>query len=110
MADPLQPPLPQPPNWGAYVAGVDTIQWYYLTEADEAATAQYYFAQKISNPQNENAFLAAVVANNGATTPGIGQITGGQKTGDTTLGGANTVATRGAKANIPNSLPGGYTP
>ena len=106
MADPLQPPLPQPPNWGAYVTGVDTIQWYYLTEADEAATAEYFFAQKISNPQNENAFLAAVVSNDGATTPGIGQITGQPAlTGDTTLG----TKTAG-KAFIPNSLPGGYTP
>ena len=105
MADPLQPPLPQPPNWGAYVAGVDTIQWYYLTEADEAATATYYFAQKITNPQETSIHLGAVVAKPSGSTPGIGQITGGQKTGDTTLGGANTVATRGTKANIPNSLP-----
>jgi hypothetical protein len=110
MADPLQPPLPQPPNWGAYVAGVDTIQWYYLTEADETATAAYFFAQKITNPTQTSIHLGAVVAKPSGSTPGIGQITGGQKTGDTTLGGANTVATRGTKANIPNSLPGGYTP
>jgi hypothetical protein len=111
MADPLQPPLPQPPNWGAYVAGQDTIGYYYQQEADEAAVAEYFFAQKVKNPENENAFLAAVVDNDGATTPGIGQITGQPAaTGETTLGGANTVATRSGKGNIPNSLPGGYTP
>lgn len=105
MADPLQPPLPQPPNWGAYVTGVDTIQWYYLTEADEAATAEYFFAQKISNPQNENAFRAEIVANPTVTNPGVGQITGGNFRGDSASG----VKVAG-QAFIPNSLPGGYTP
>jgi len=110
MADPLQPPLPQPPNWGAYVAGKDTIAYYYGTEADTTDTEEYFFGQKITNPQESNKHLATVVANDGATTPGIGQITGGQLRADSTQGGANTVATRDGVANIPNSLPGGYTP
>lgn len=106
MADPLQPPLPQPPNWGAYVAGVDTIQWYYLTEADEAATATYFFSQKVTNFEERNKFLAAVVdAPGGPTLPGVGQITGGEFRGDSTQG----TKTAGV-AFIPNSLPGGYTP
>ncbi len=108
MADPLQPPLPQPPNWGAYVAGMDTIQYYYLIESSTADTEDYFFDQKISNYVQENIFKAAVVAVppvGGTYVSGVGHITGGNFRGDSTEG----VQVAG-KAFIPNALPGGYTP
>jgi hypothetical protein len=105
MADPLQPPLPQPPNWGAYVAGQDTLGYYYQQGADLAQIGVYYYSQKITNPQESIVHLASVIDNGGSTTPGIGKITGGQFRGDSTNG--SKVA---GQAFIPNALPGGVTP
>ena len=85
------------PNWGAYVAGEDLLGYYAQIKADTAAAQVYAFTQKVSNPEHENKFKAAI----------LNTITGAEFRGDTTQGGPNKVA---GKANIPNSLPGGYTP
>jgi|SRR5665213_2135472 len=106
MSEALQPPLPQPPNWGAYVAGKDTIAYAYGTEAD-TETQDDLLEQKVANPTQQNIFRAEVIANDGTNMPGVGTTTGAEFAGDTTQGGPNKVA---GKANIPNSLPGGYTP
>ena len=87
------------PNWGQYVAGEDTLQYYYQIQQD-TVTQEALFAQKVSAPTAQSEFLADVLET----------ITSANLTGVTTSGGANTVATRDGVANIPNSLPGGYTP
>jgi hypothetical protein len=112
MADPLQPPLPQPPNWGAYVAGEDTLGYYYQEEADLAAIQEYSYDQKVTNPTQQLKAQAAVLPPNAPNeaaggTPGIGPLSGAQFRGDTTLGPTNKKA---GVANIPNALPGGATP
>ncbi len=111
MAVPLQPPLPQPPNWGAYVAGQDTIGYYYQQEADEASAAEYYYEQKVSNPEEQEQGRVAILPPNAPSeadggSPGVGPLSGAQFRGDTTQGPNNAVA---GVANIPNALPGGYT-
>jgi len=85
MSDPLQPPLPQPPNWGAYVTGEDTIGYYYQQEADTASTEEYFFEQKVSTPVQDSIFLAEVLAPiTGANAPGDPGVIPGYTSGAST--------------------------
>jgi hypothetical protein len=82
------------PNWGAFVAGEDTLGYYAQIQAD-TITQEALFEQKISAPEAENVFIADIED----------PITGANFRGDATQG----VQVDG-QAFIPNALPGGYTP
>ena len=88
-----------PPNWGQYVTGVGTLEYYYRTILGKVVYTTL-LANKISYVENENAFKWASESVNASAFNSRGDTQQGQRT-------SSTPATM---AVIPNALPGGYTP
>jgi hypothetical protein len=49
------------PDWGQFVAGKDTLQYYVDTAQDTADTEEYWFEQKVANPTADHEYWAESV-------------------------------------------------